>query len=369
MDSIRNTKIDEIDKILRKIYYDPENPASLGSVRKLVTAARKKHKWIKKHHVIEWLAGEDPHTLNVSVKRIFHRIPTYADHVDSVWQLDLADTRHLAQHNDGVKYLLIIIDVLSRFAFVVPMKTKEANMVIRSFETIREKYGRSPQVVVSDPGLEFRGKFSEYLKDNYIQQYLLRVKQKAPLAERFIGTLKKKMERYATYTDSERYIDVLGQLVKSYNYAIHSRIKRRPVDVNEKNEEDVKELLYSKYYDHVFPLPKFSVGDWVRQVIQLGPLDKGTRQTTTNEVFEIREIDYSRPPRILYKLTNMKGHYIKGRFYEEELVRVKKLPSPKDYMRTAEKRIKKTKRKTQIFKTYKGWPKLFDEKLEVVHKK
>ena len=357
--------MDNLELTLRKIYYNPEHPASFGSIVKLHAAARIKIKGLKRKQVEDWLSAQDTYTLHRAIKRKFLRVPTYANHVDSVWQLDTADVRHLAEYNDGIKYLLIIIDVLSRFAFVVAMHTKESSRVVKSFQQIRDLFNRTPQIVVSDPGLEFRGEFTDYLKQENIQQYLLRKEQKAPLAERFIRTLKEKMVKYMTHEDTQTYVPVIGELVRSYNNAVHSRTKHKPIDVNKDMEDEMKKILYGKYEGFVFYKDgKFQPGDMVRQVRKLKALDKGTTQTTTNEVFIVKFIDFSRPPRILYYLTDINHKDIKGRFYEDELVRVKTLTDPRQYMKSGEKRIKKTKRKTQVFKTFKGWPNKFDIRIK-----
>src|ERR1700722_2670038 len=128
-----------MEAVLADIYYNPENTASFGSVKKLLAAGRAKIPKLTKEQVEDWLSAQDTYTLHRAVKRKFQHVPTYADHVDSVWQLDTADVRHLQHTNNGIKYLLIVIDVLSRFAFVAPMRTKEAARVVKCFRDIRTR--------------------------------------------------------------------------------------------------------------------------------------------------------------------------------------------------------------------------------------
>lgn len=354
--------MEKIHQLLNDIYLNPTNPSSFGSVDKLLRAGRKKIKNLTRQQVEDYLSGQDTYTLHRSVKRNFKRIPTYADEVDSVWQMDTADVRHLARFNDGIKYLLIIIDVISRFAFVVPLKNKSAGKVAESFRVILSKYKRSPRVVVSDPGLEFRGTFTEYCKKSKILQILLRVEQKAPLAERFIRTLKEKMVKFMTFNQSKSYVHVIADLVRGYNNTVHRTIKMKPIDVNKDNQNEVKETLYG-HVDQRDVINKHAIGDLVRMVKKLKALEKGTTQTTTDEVFIIKSVDLSHSPRVLYHLTDIYGDDIKGRFYEEELIKVKKVDDPASYMRPGPQRVKKTIRRTQVFQTFKGWPKKFDVKV------
>ena len=102
--------MDSVEAVLEKIYYDPENPSSFGSVQKLLREAKKQVRGISRRQVENWLSGQDTYTLHRSIKRKFQRIPSYADHVDSVWQLDTADVKHMKSTNDGIKFFLIIID-------------------------------------------------------------------------------------------------------------------------------------------------------------------------------------------------------------------------------------------------------------------
>ena len=356
--------MDKSTQLLDDIYKDPADSASFGSVNKLYKKARQRsRRRISKEQVKEYLSGEDAYTLHRAVKRRFERVPIYAEHIDSIWQMDTADVKHLKRHNDGIKYLLVIVDVLSRFAFVLAMETKKASQVIQAMKKIEKDYGRRPNRVVSDPGLEFQGEFRKHLQKEGIGQLLLRKEQKAPLAERFIRTIKEKMIKFMTANDTKRYIDVLGDLVHSYNYAVHSRMKMRPADVRPEDEEKIKQTLFGKHYTPLTEKEKFRVGDLVRIVKKRKPLEKGTEKTTTDEVFIVKFVDRSHSPRILFVLEDIKGDIVKGRFYSEELVKVRQVSDPREYMRSGQKRVKTTKRQTQEFKTYTGWRRKHDIKL------
>lgn len=357
--------MDSVAITLNSIYYDPGHPASFGSVDKLYRAAKKENSLVTLDGVKEWLSGQDAYTLHRSVNRKFKRVPTYANHIDSVWQLDTADVRHLTRHNSGIKYLLMIIDVISRFAFVSPMSNKSAERVAQCVDEIKNRFNRKPEVVVSDPGLEFRGKFTEYLNKEGIKQILLRVEQKAALAERLIRTVKEKMVKYMTHNDTKRYLEILPDIIRSYNRRVHRSIGMAPIDVTPDNEATVKDKLYGHLEGYHFPTKsKFNIGDLVRQVKKLKALDKGTTQTTTDEVFEIADIDMFHPPEYLYRLKDLAGDYIRGSFHGTELVKVENVENPKKkYMKPGDVREKVTKRKVQRFSTFKGWPNKFDVRL------
>ena len=79
------------------------------------------------------------------------------------------DMSNLAKYNNGVKYLLLAIDIVSRFVFVQPLKTKTTSEVVKAFKNIL-KEGRKPKLVCSDKGSEFTGSVIEryFKKVGYI---------------------------------------------------------------------------------------------------------------------------------------------------------------------------------------------------------
>ena len=74
----------------------------------------------------------------------------------------------LSKHNNGYKYILTVIDVLSKFAWVEPMKTKTGESVVEAFSRIIKK-GRTPGMFHTDKGTEFTNKqFQKLLKEHII---------------------------------------------------------------------------------------------------------------------------------------------------------------------------------------------------------
>ena len=67
----------------------------------------------------------------------------------------------------------------------------------------------------------------------------MRNEKKANYAEWVIQTVKKKNYKYLYHHKTERYIDVLQELVEGYNEGYHSGIKRAPSTVNKENEVQV----------------------------------------------------------------------------------------------------------------------------------
>ena len=66
----------------------------------------------------------------------------------------------LAKYNNGVKYLLVAVDVLSRKLRVQPMRTKGAEETAKTFGRMITK--TKPLKVWSDKGTEFKGAFKKF---------------------------------------------------------------------------------------------------------------------------------------------------------------------------------------------------------------
>ena len=90
------------------------------------------------------------------------------------------------------------------------------------------------------------------LKAEGIHFYTTNSEVKASIVERFNRTLKSRMRRYFTWKNTLKYIDVLPQLVKSYNHSYHRSIGMKPAEVNGRNESIVWKRLYT-YTTYILP--------------------------------------------------------------------------------------------------------------------
>jgi hypothetical protein len=55
------------------------------------------------------------YTLHKTVTRKLARNPYVVKNLMDVWDVDIRDVQNIAKYNDGVKYLLTLIDVFSNF--------------------------------------------------------------------------------------------------------------------------------------------------------------------------------------------------------------------------------------------------------------
>ena len=174
--------------------------------------------------------------------------PVVVYEIDEQWQMDLVDLSKLSKFNSGYKYLLVCIDVLSKFAWVKPLKTKTGAELKTVIKQILSGYPkRQPQVLQTDKGTEFLNvSVKNMLKMNNIKLFYTNSERKASIVERLNRTFKGLMYKYFTKSNSYRYIDVLQDLVQRYNNSYHRAIKMKPKDVTKGNVPEVWMNLYEK---------------------------------------------------------------------------------------------------------------------------
>ena len=121
-----------------------------------------------------------------------------------------------------------------------------------------------------------------------IQFFTTKSETKASIAERFIRTLKQKIYRHFTANNTLRYIDVLQDIVYSYNHTIHRSIKKSPAYVTREDEFQVRQALYREKQAKTKKF-KFNVGDLVKISKARRPFEKAYKQGWTEENFTIAE--------------------------------------------------------------------------------
>ena len=252
-------------------------------------------------------------------------------------QMDLVDMTESRKHvNGGYRWILTSIEILSRYAFTEPSKTKSGVDVAEAMDKVlsrfKVRFGKYPDVVQFDDGNEFKNKnVSKLLDDKGIRKFTTLVKRggkaffnrKAAVVERLNETLKRIMWRYFAANDTKKWLHILSDVTFNYNNSVNRGIGMKPEDVNKENKDEVWERLYGKLMETESDKPKFKVGDLVR-VEKYHPetrFVKGYTFNFTEEVFKIISVYMGHP--IMYGIKDTDtGEEIKGRFYGRELSKV-----------------------------------------------
>ena len=235
----------------------------------------------------------------------------YSAFKDNIWVVDLADMPLLSKFNKGFRFLLCVIDIFSKYAWVIPLKDKKDISIVNAFKQILKESNRKPNKIWVDKGSEFyNNSLKKWLKDNDIEMYSTNNEGKSVIAERFIRTLKNKFYKYMTSILKNVYINKLDDIVKKYNNTYHTSIKMKPIDVKDNTYIDFKKEINDKN-------PKFKVGDHVRISVYKNIFAKGYMPNWSEDNFVISKIKNTVP--WTYVLNDLNGEEIIGTFYENEL--------------------------------------------------
>lgn len=272
--------------------------------------------------------------LHRSARKNFERRKTLMIGIDDTYQIDLVEMIPYASANKNFKYILTVIDIFSKYAWAIPMKSKAAKDATNAMNTILSG-GHVPQNIHSDMGKEFfNSEFQRLMQRHHINHYTTYSTKKAAIVERFNRTLKTRMWKQLHIRGTYKWIDILQNIVDDYNNSKHRTIKMKPKNVTKADE---RRLLNSVYLNVTKSGEKqrqllgnnhrhkrkllFNVGDHVRISKYKNVFEKGYTPNWTTEIFQIVKVQPTSP--ITYLLKDYQNNEIKGAFYGLELQKVK----------------------------------------------
>lgn len=261
--------------------------------------------------------------LHKPARKNFKRRSVIIKGIDDLWQADLIDIQKYSKENKGFKYILVIIDALSKYAWVAPLKTKTKEEIQKAIQTIIAESGRCPKNLQTDLGKEFYNSLFKKLMYKYkINHYSTFSTKKASIVERLIRTLKTRLYKYFSLHGNYQWVgNNLESIVRSYNNSIHSTTKFKPNDVNVRNEHLVKQNIYNSQRKRLPCRNKYKVGDKVRISKYKTHFSKGYTPNWSTEIFKIIKVNATNP--VTYLVEDMHKEKILGSFYEYELQKTK----------------------------------------------
>jgi hypothetical protein len=188
---------------------------------------------------------------------------------------------------------LNVINVNTKYAYVVALKDKTQDTVLHALERIRQRSiidGRPLKVLQTDHGKEFtNNKVINWMNvKNIKSQYCEKDDKKClGVAERFNRTIKLMIEKYLTSRNSNRWIDKLEDFVENYNSSYHSSIKKIPERLEIFDEVDL--IRESIAHNNRLDSKSIKRGDFVRLLNQRGAFEK-EGQRFTCKIYLVEEV-------------------------------------------------------------------------------
>ncbi|KAJ8915328.1 hypothetical protein NQ315_008212 [Exocentrus adspersus] len=219
--------------------------------------------------------------LHKPARRNFKRRHVIVKGLNDLIQIDLVEMIPYARVNKGYRYVLIVINVFSKFVWAEPVKRKTG----KDMKAI-------PRNCQSDMGKEFYNKdFQDLITKFRINHYSTFSTKKASVVER--------------------------DIVTKYNNTTHKTIRLKPNQVNNRNAKRILQTTYSYLKTSDPKRLKFKVGDHVRISKYRELFSKGYTPNWSNEVFSVIKVKNTNPRTYLLKDENEEP--ILGGFYSEEL--------------------------------------------------
>ena len=87
----------------------------------------------------------------------------YSSFKDNIWGADLADVQLISKFNKGCRFLLYLIDIFSKYAWIAPLKDKKGVSIVNAFQSIFKKSNGEPNKIWVD---NYNNSFKKWLQEN-----------------------------------------------------------------------------------------------------------------------------------------------------------------------------------------------------------
>jgi transposase InsO family protein len=343
----------DVDEILKQEYDDLSKSAGLG-VGKFYELVSDLYLNISVNAVKRFLKNQPAYQLTKPFKKQVNK-PLLATHKNQKWMIDLIDMSRYSGFNNNHVYILTCVDVFTRYLFTAALKKKEAADVAAAMRRFIEEAEDSPQVCISDNGLEFRGELSELFKDKGVKQIFTRSysPESNGLVEGINKIVRGKLADVMVRKKSRNWTEHLRTITDSWNQTKHSGMEHDPAflflsadDEVEEERKAAREHMEKKAIKKVMKTKsqQFQVGDVVRYLIATRSSELRKQQKTsrvsnlkwapvkwTPELYRIKGIvqvrDSDAPKqKTQYTLENMNGRALGAgkRFFANQLQLVAK---------------------------------------------
>lgn len=194
-------------RYLNKPFYSGENPIFIQSANsKLIKKELKKQGYsVSEKNLREYLDFQKLYSKfkHIAGRRNFKRNHFFSNFPFKHVEADLMELGNLAKFNSAYKYILVVIDVFTKYAFAEPIKNKTAKTVTAAFKKIYEENfderTKHIEFLRSDQGRELiSNEFNNYLQSKEITHFLVNSTNlsKAVFIERFIRSIRELITRY-----------------------------------------------------------------------------------------------------------------------------------------------------------------------------
>ena len=184
--------------------------------------------------------------------------------IDDAWSSDLLDMNDYGiKNNKGYRYILVVIDIFSKFGWTIPLNNKYAQSITDALSQIVKSSKRKPNLLETDDGKEYVKKiFNDLLNNHNIRRYSRYTDKGAVFAEGVNRTIRNLLKKPVFLKGTGDWLSELQSVTKQYNNTIHHSAKMKPIHASKKSNE---KTVYLNLQDKRKILnPKYKLGQFVR---------------------------------------------------------------------------------------------------------
>ena len=350
----------EKNKILEDLKLNYTLPGHIIAFSGINTIYKYYNKRISKKDIEDFLSTKYGYTRHKETTKRYQN-PTYKYFKRYQWQADLIEISNVAEENKNYKFILSVIDIYTRYAWLRLLKTKKALEVCTQFEDILSTVNEKPLTLYTDKGGELKNRLLEKLcLDNKIKLFHSETSYHAPFIERFQRSIQRIISQYCTENATYQFYDKLQLLLHTYNSRPHRMLgglspKEVEADPNNAHVASENEKYLSKFKKK---RPKYKKGTLVRIKSEKVTFHKGYRPTFKTEIFKIVQVKDNLPVP-LYTLGSLDDQEILiGNFYQFQLTPVKQT------QHRIQQVLKRDKKNQRSFVRWEGYPERFNSWVE-----
>ena len=270
----------------------------------------------------DWLSSQEHYALLKKSQRNFKRQRIIVGEKNNSVHSDTLNMKKFAKFNEDYGFILVVVEVLTRFAYTRPLKTLQAADTKEALEDIF-KEAPKPDIFFCDGGAEYLKSVKVYLKEQGIKKVVSRNETKAFLAERYIQTLRLHLERYFRAKDTRKWLDVLEPMTAAYNHTRHRSLGGDLTPFQAMCDTPTPLLYHWQYRRKPQEGPikegyTYNIGDRVRLSVLRKSFHRRYDENFTREIFHV----YSREKKQgfeLYRIKDEDNEPVDGVFYVQEL--------------------------------------------------
>jgi hypothetical protein len=273
-------------QIIQRYYENPKY--GFSSADKLYPKIKKDFPNITKKEITDYIKNQSTHQIHTNQKINKNDFNQITAKGLGYFQFDLIDMSNYKKHNEGYRYILLGVDVKSRFGLMEALKTKTAEEVYRAFlkmEYYCESVKHRIYAIYCDKGNEFSK--IEKNKDKYNYKVFYKepnTHRGSGIIDRRVRTFRELLEKYFTNKDTLNWIDVYQQINTNINETENRTTKEEPYNIWTEKETSKQIIRKDK------PVDKFNIGDYVRVKNINGIFTKNSTGLFSNKIYKIKEI-------------------------------------------------------------------------------